>query len=151
MRSPGKGHLLGPDQKDGHDASGESFQGDAPLLPTRRRSASCSTCAPTCSKKAPPQAIADTVRKVIQEGEPGGRELDLLIHRAQIEIIALNPEQVELARSIWRDYGKGRHPAGLNIGNCCSYALAKHAQEPLLFKGDDFAKTDIPAVKTSRS
>ena len=84
-----------------------------------------------------------------KKGEPGGRELDLLIHRAQIEIIALNPEQVELARSAWRDYGKGRHPAGLNIGDCCSYALAKHAQEPLLFKGDDFAKTDIPAVKTS--
>ena len=84
-----------------------------------------------------------------KKGEPGGRELDLLIHRAQIEIIAFNPEQVELARSAWRDYGKGRHPAGLNIGDCCSYALAKHAQEPLLFKGDDFAKTDIPAVKTS--
>jgi ribonuclease VapC len=81
-----------------------------------------------------------------KKGESGGRELDLLIHRAQIEIIALNSEQLELARSAWRDYGKGRHPAGLNIGDCCSYALAKHAQEPLLFKGDDFAKTDIPVV-----
>jgi ribonuclease VapC len=81
-----------------------------------------------------------------KKGESGGRELDLLIHRAQIEIIALNPEQLEFARSAWRDYGKGRHPAGLNIGDCCSYALAKHAQEPLLFKGADFAKTDIPVV-----
>jgi ribonuclease VapC len=81
-----------------------------------------------------------------KKGEPGGRELDLLIHRAQIEIIALNPEQLELARSAWREYGKGRHPAGLNIGDCCSYALAKYAQEPLLFKGDDFSRTDIPAV-----
>ena len=81
-----------------------------------------------------------------KKGESGGRELDLLIHRARIEIIALNPEQLELARSAWRDYGKGRHPAGLNIGDCCSYALAKHAQEPLLFKGADFAKTDIPVV-----
>jgi len=81
-----------------------------------------------------------------KKGEAGGRELDLLIHRAQIEIIALNLEQLELARSAWRDYGKGRHPAGLNVGDCCSYALAKHAQEPLLFKGDDFSKTDIPVV-----
>ena len=81
-----------------------------------------------------------------KKGESGGRELDLLIHRAQIEIISLNPEQLELARAAWRDYGKGRHPAGLNNGDCCSYALAKHAQEPLLFKGDDFAKTDILAV-----
>ncbi len=81
-----------------------------------------------------------------KKGESGGRELDLLIHRAQIEIIALNPEQLELARSAWRDYGKGWHPVGLNIGDCCSYALAKYAQEPLLFKGDDFAKTDIPSV-----
>ena len=84
-----------------------------------------------------------------KKGESGGRELDLLIHRAQIEIIPLNLEQLELARSAWRDYGKGRHPAGLNIGDCCSYALAKHAQEPLLFKGDDFAKTDIPVASTT--
>ena len=82
-----------------------------------------------------------------KKGEPGGRELDLLIHRAQIEIVALNADQLDLARSAWRDYGKGRHPAGLNIGDCCSYALARHAQEPLLFKGGDFAKTDISMVK----
>ena len=81
-----------------------------------------------------------------KKGESGGRELDLLIHRAQIEIVALNADQLDLARSAWREYGKGRHPAGLNIGDCCSYALAKHAQEPLLFKGDDFARTDIPVV-----
>jgi ribonuclease VapC len=78
-----------------------------------------------------------------KKGESGGRELDLLLHRAGIEIVPVTAEQFEIARSAWRNYGKGRHPAGLNIGDCCSYALAKCAGEPLLFKGDDFSRTDI--------
>jgi ribonuclease VapC len=77
------------------------------------------------------------------KGEAGGRELDLLIHRVGIEIVPLNGEQFEVARAAWRAYGKGRHPAGLNIGDCCSYALAKVSGEPLLFKGNDFSQTDI--------
>jgi len=81
-----------------------------------------------------------------KKGDLGGRELDLLIHQAKIEIVPLTTEQLEIARSAWRKYGKGRHPAGLNIGDCCSYALAKSAGEPLLFKGGDFSKTDIEAV-----
>ena len=55
-------------------------------------------------------------------------------------------DQVEIAREAWRRYGKGRHVAGLNFGGCFSYALAKSTGEPLLFKGDDFAQTDIAAV-----
>jgi ribonuclease VapC len=78
-----------------------------------------------------------------KKGESGGRELDLLLHQARIEMAPLTAEQVEIARSAWRRYGRGRHPAGLNIGDCCSYALAKCAGEPLLFKGDDFSQTDI--------
>ncbi|MFZ2446592.1 MAG: type II toxin-antitoxin system VapC family toxin [Syntrophobacteraceae bacterium] len=78
-----------------------------------------------------------------KKGESGGRELDLLLHQARIEIVPLTAEQLEIARIAWRKFGKGRHPAGLNIGDCCSYALAKYAGEPLLFKGDDFAQTDI--------
>ncbi len=78
-----------------------------------------------------------------KKGESGGRELDLLIHRAGIDIIPMDAEQSELARYAWRNYGKGRHPAGLNVGDCCSYALAKYSGEPLLFKGNDFFKTDI--------
>jgi ribonuclease VapC len=78
-----------------------------------------------------------------KKGESGGRELDLLLHQARIEMAPLTAEQFEIARSAWRRYGKGRHPAGLNIGDCCSYALAKCAGEPLLFKGDDFSQTDI--------
>jgi len=81
-----------------------------------------------------------------KKGEAGGRELDLLVHRARIEIIPLNGDQVELALAAWRKYGRGNHPAGLNIGDCCAYALAKYSGEPLLFKGRDFSQTDIRPV-----
>jgi ribonuclease VapC len=81
-----------------------------------------------------------------KKGEAGARELDLLLHRAQIEIVSMNPDQSEIARTAWRVYGKGNHPAGLNIGDCCAYALAKYSGEPLLFKGADFSQTDIQSV-----
>ena len=81
-----------------------------------------------------------------KKGESGGRELDLLVHHAHIEPVQLNPDHLELARFAWRKYGKGNHPAGLNIGDCCAYALAKYSGEPLLFKGDDFSQTDIIPV-----
>jgi ribonuclease VapC len=83
-----------------------------------------------------------------RKGEAGGRELDLLMHRARIEIVAMNADQAELARTAWRKFGKGNHPAGLNIGDCCAYALAKYSGEPLLFKGNDFTQTDIMAAIT---
>ena len=81
-----------------------------------------------------------------KKGEAGGIELDLLLHRARIETVAISAEQVELARTAWRVYGKGNHPAGLNIGDCCAYALAKYSGEPLLFKDGDFSLTDIPSA-----
>ncbi len=81
-----------------------------------------------------------------RKGESGGRELDLLLHHIRADIVSMDPEQAEAARKAWRTYGKGRHPAGLNIGDCCSYALAKVTGEPILFKGDDFSKTDLPSV-----
>ena len=83
-----------------------------------------------------------------RKGEAGGREFDLLMHRAQIEIVTMNADQAELARAAWRKYGKGNHPAGLNIGDCCAYALAKYSGEALLFKGDDFSQTDIQSAIT---
>lgn len=79
-----------------------------------------------------------------KKGEVGGRELTLLLHHACIETIPLNRDQAELALSAWRKYGKGNHPVGLNIGDCCAYALAKYSGEPLLFKGKEFSQTDIP-------
>ena len=81
-----------------------------------------------------------------KKGEAGGIELDLLLHRARMEIVAISAEQVELARTAWRLYGKGNHPAGLNTGDCCAYALAKYSGEPLLFKDGDFSLTDIPSA-----
>lgn len=76
-------------------------------------------------------------------GEAGGRELDLLVHKAAIEVVAVDAAQAELARDAYRQFGKGRHAAGLNYGDCFAYALALSSGEPLLFKGDDFGKTDV--------
>ena len=79
-------------------------------------------------------------------GEEGGRELDLLLLRAGMEIIPFNAEQLTVARHAYRAYGKGKHPAGLNYGDCFGYALSKTSGEPLLCKGQDFAKTDVTLV-----
>ncbi|MFZ2539277.1 MAG: type II toxin-antitoxin system VapC family toxin, partial [Oscillospiraceae bacterium] len=70
-------------------------------------------------------------------------QLDALLHRAKIEILDVTTEQAHIARQAYIDFGKGRHSAGLNFGDCFSYALAKARNEPLLFKGNDFAKTDV--------
>jgi ribonuclease VapC len=76
-------------------------------------------------------------------GDPGGREFDLWLHRAEVEILPVDAEQADMARRAWRHFGRGRHPAGLNYGDCFSHALAATHGEPLLFKGDDFTKTDV--------
>ena len=78
-----------------------------------------------------------------RRGGGAGREFDLFLVRAQIKIVPIDAELADLARSAWRKYGKGRHPAGLNFGDCFSYALAKSSGEPLLAKGGDFARTDV--------
>jgi ribonuclease VapC len=82
-----------------------------------------------------------------RQGEASGREFDLFVVRASLEIVPVDAEQADLARSAWRKYGKGRHGAGLNFGDCFSYALAKFSGEPLLAKGTDFARTDIAVWK----
>lgn len=80
-------------------------------------------------------------------GEAAGRELDLLLHRAGVTIVAVDAEQATIARSAWRAFGKGRSPAALNYGDCFTYALAVDRRRPVLFEGDDFAATDVePAV-----
>jgi ribonuclease VapC len=73
----------------------------------------------------------------------GAQQFDALMRRAGIVVEAVTEEQAQLARQAYADFGKGRHPAGLNFGDCFSYALAKAAREPLLFKGNDFSQTDI--------
>ena len=80
-------------------------------------------------------------------GEPGGRELDLWLHRASVSLVAVDADQAETARVAYRRYGKGRHRAGLNYADCFSYALAKVSGQPLLFKGEDFRHTDIAAAQ----
>jgi ribonuclease VapC len=76
-------------------------------------------------------------------GAPGLAGLDLFVERARIELVPLDREQAMVARGAFSRYGKGRHPAGLNYGDCFSYALATVLGEPLLYKGGDFGKTDV--------
>ncbi len=78
-----------------------------------------------------------------QAGAAAGRQLDAFLRRAGIAIEAVTVEQAHLARQAYLDFGKGRHPAGFNFGDCFAYALAKSLGEPLLFKGRDFSQTDI--------
>ena len=79
-------------------------------------------------------------------GDAARSEFDLLVSDLKLEIVSFAPEHVTLAREAFRRYGKGRHPAGLNFGDCMAYALAKERGEPLLFKGEDFSQTDIQAA-----
>jgi len=79
-----------------------------------------------------------------RKGEAAGRELDLALYRATIEVVPVDQDQAEIARLAWRRYGKSRHAAGLNYGDCFAYALARQRRLPLLFRGDDFVRTDIP-------
>jgi len=78
-----------------------------------------------------------------RKGEAAGREFDLFVVRTNLDVVPVDGDQVEIARSAWRKYGKGRHPATLNFGDCFAYALAKFSGEPLLAKGSDFSRTDI--------
>ena len=81
-----------------------------------------------------------------QTGDSGSRQWDSFFRTAGIGIEPITEEQAHAARQAWSDFGKGRHPAGLNFGDCFSFALAKVYGEPLLFKGQDFRKADIAAV-----
>ena len=78
-----------------------------------------------------------------RRGEAAGRELDLFLHRTKIEIVAVDEGQFSIARFAWRKFGKGRHPAGLNFGDCFAYALTKTSSEPLLAKGENFRRADL--------
>ena len=86
---------------------------------------------------------------IVVEGRGGaaaGHELDVFLESAAIELVPVTAEHVEAARRAWRRFGKGNHRAALNFGDCFAYALAKTRGEPLLFKGEDFARTDIESA-----
>ena len=76
-------------------------------------------------------------------GPAGARQMDMLIDDVGIAMVPFDQAQAKAAREAFRRYGKGRHRAALNLGDCFAYALAKTLDSPLLFKGDDFALTDI--------
>jgi ribonuclease VapC len=82
----------------------------------------------------------------VQTREGGTRQFDAFFRRAGIIIEPVTEEQAHVARQAYTDFGKGRHPAGLNFGDCFAYAIAKVSGEPLLFRGEDFRKTDVEAA-----
>jgi len=104
------------------------------------------TAAPVCHLSAaslfPASIIAES-----RAGDLAVRQCDSFFRNARVSVEPVTEDHALLARQAYSDFGKGRHPAGLNFGDCFSYALAKSTGEPLLFKGDDFRKTDIqPAL-----
>ena len=78
-------------------------------------------------------ALETVIVTEAKKGESGGRELDLLLHQARIEMAPLTAEQFEIARSAWRSYGEGRHPAGLHIGDCCASTVTNPFDCPTVF------------------
>ena len=80
------------------------------------------------------------------ERRRGCHELDAFLERVGIEPAPISTEQLAAAQQAWRRFGKGNHPAALNFGDCCAYTLAKATDEVLLYKGEDFSRTEVPAV-----
>lgn len=81
-----------------------------------------------------------------QIGAAAGRQLDALISRADVRVDSVTRTHADVARQAYLEFGKGNHPAGLNFGDCFAYALSKTTGLPLLFKGDDFSRTDVVAA-----
>jgi ribonuclease VapC len=81
-----------------------------------------------------------------QWGASALRELDEMLRRLEVVIVPFDEHQADIAREAFARYGKGRHPAALNFGDCAAYALAIAEAEPLLFKGTDFGATDVEVV-----
>ena len=84
-----------------------------------------------------------------RKGENGAKAFTALTANAELEVLPFDASQAEIALAAWRRFGRGRHPAGLNLGDCAAYALAITLNERLLFKGTGFTRTDVaiyPAV-----
>ena len=84
-----------------------------------------------------------------RKGEAGIRELEFFLFKAAINLVNFDENQFKMARHAFEHYGKGRHPASLNFGDCFAYSLSKTSGQPLLFKGNDFTQTDVTAVAIS--
>lgn len=96
-----------------------------------------------------PTLVEASIVAEARAGENAARELDLLLDRLKVVVINCTEDDARLARDAWRRFGKGRHRAALNFGDCFSYAAAVRTGEPLLFKGDDFRFTDVVAAMPS--
>ena len=81
-----------------------------------------------------------------RQGPAAAQDLEALISRARVTVAPLDAAQALIATPAWRRFGKGRHAAALNMGDCYFYALARSLNAALLFTGDDFAQTDLPAA-----
>jgi ribonuclease VapC len=106
-----------------------------------RALAEAASCRMSAANFVEAAIVVDTQTK-----DKGSRQFDAFIRRAGIAIEPVSEEQAHLARQAYADFGKSRHPAGLNFGDCFAYALAKLTGEPLLFKGKDFRKTDVASA-----
>lgn len=111
---------------------------DAPFF-ARSLSASDRTCM---------SALTDYELRIVlgQYGRTMIRRYEALIEEIGIAVVGFDKAQSLLSHEAYRTWGKGYHPAGLNLGDCAAYALAKSLEAPLLFKGDDFGRTDIRRV-----
>lgn len=98
-----------------------------------------------CAIAAPTLVEAEIVVEA-RLGPAGLQLLSAVISRAAADVVAFDEPLVRTAAAGWLRFGKGRHPAGLNLGDCFAYALARHLDAPLLFKGSDFAQTDVRAA-----
>lgn len=99
-------------------------------------------------------AVSVLEASMVLEGRHGpetGIDLDQFLRRASIEVVAFDEEQLALARIAFRRFGRGNHRAKLNFGDCASYALAESVGDPLLFKGKDFAATDVANARLRRT
>jgi len=113
--------------------------------PEARRLTTAIAGSPLC--RLPASCLVETsILMLSRGGEDGVRDLDLYLARSRMEIVPLTESQAGLARDAFRRFGKGRHPARLNFGDCMAYALAKETGDELLFKGTDFSQTDIAAA-----
>ena len=91
-------------------------------------------------------ALELSIVLLAKKGPAGLREMEAFLAAAKVEVVAFEEEQLAVARDAYRRFGRGRHPAALNFGDACAYALSKQSGEPLLFKGRDFSQTDVECV-----
>jgi ribonuclease VapC len=95
-------------------------------------------------------AVSEVEAGMVLESRAGpeaGAALDLFLYKAQVKVMPFDSRQSEIARRAWRKFGKGNHPARLNFGDCCVYALARVTGERILCKGQDFARADCDLVR----